>query len=210
MKKPNLINKLKKKKKRKGSQKNEVSFVLFGIENLIETFSIFGTKTDGDAPLLFKLEHILLTNHLSILSTLNFLSSFNIELVTRKEESIKSNIITILGIQQFNELIEKSKTATATTKIITYNSTIYFTKAANQLMVDDFKLITLEYIEINKLLLSNNLKCKHVLVTLNSDNINYLSAYVMGTYRYLNDKQKFYSPSSSQAENIKRSIQRIS
>ncbi|KAN0035788.1 hypothetical protein ACTA71_005079 [Dictyostelium dimigraforme] len=68
----------------------------------------------------------------------SFIKNFNNE---------NSKVITISGIQQFNELIEKSKT---TAKIIADNLTIYFTKAANQLMVDDFKLVTLEYIEINK------------------------------------------------------------
>ncbi|KAN0009419.1 hypothetical protein ACTFIU_006709 [Dictyostelium citrinum] len=95
--------------------------------------------------------------------------------------SYSNKVITISNFQQFNELIEKSATSTS---IITDKSIIYFTKSTNHLTIDNFKSVTLEYIQINQKLLSNNLKCKHVLVTLDSDNINYLSASVEGAYRY--------------------------
>ncbi|KAK5575062.1 hypothetical protein RB653_010317 [Dictyostelium firmibasis] len=85
----------------------------------------------------------------------------------------------ITNIKEFNELIKSST--------ITDKSTIYFTKTINQLTIDNFKSVTLEYIQINQQLLSSNLKCKHVLVTLNSDNINYLSASVMGAFRYFDE-----------------------
>ncbi|KAM9951995.1 hypothetical protein ACTFIT_002682 [Dictyostelium discoideum] len=131
--------------------------------------------------------YVIHTQKPSIYSNLN-----NIETITQINDDNNNNIIiygdnelslfkevsttTISNVQQFNELIKKS--------IITDKSIVYFTKAINQLTIDNFKFVTLEYIQINQILLSNNLKCKNVLITLNSDNINYLSASVIGAARY--------------------------
>ncbi|KAM9958419.1 hypothetical protein ACTFIW_001284 [Dictyostelium discoideum] len=127
--------------------------------------------------------YIIQTQKPSI-SNLNTNSTTNDTVIIYGDEfkfisSDSNKVIKISNIQQFNELIEKS--------IITDESIIYFTKSINQLTVDNFKLVTLEYIQINQKLLSNNLKCKHVLITLNSDNINYLSASLIGASRYFEE-----------------------
>ncbi|KAN0033277.1 hypothetical protein ACTA71_002701 [Dictyostelium dimigraforme] len=96
-----------------------------------------------------------------------------------KDRSINKEVIEISTINQFKKLIETSK--------ITDQSLIYFTKSIDQLDIDNFKLITLEYIQINQQLLSNSLKCKHVLITLNSTCENYLSASILGSKRYFEE-----------------------
>ncbi|KAK5575031.1 hypothetical protein RB653_010286 [Dictyostelium firmibasis] len=90
-----------------------------------------------------------------------------------------NEIIRISSIQEFKKLIESSK--------ITDQTLIYFTKSIDQLEADNFKIVTYEYIQINQQLISNNLKCKHVLISLNSTCENFLSASVLGSKRYFEE-----------------------
>ncbi|KAM9984837.1 hypothetical protein ACTFIY_009272 [Dictyostelium cf. discoideum] len=96
-----------------------------------------------------------------------------------KDQSMNNQVIEISNIDGFKKLINSS--------IITDQTLIYFTKSIDQLDVNNFKLITYEYIQINQQLILNNLKCKHVLVTLNSTCENYLSASVLGSKRFFEE-----------------------
>ncbi|KAM9986077.1 hypothetical protein ACTFIZ_004340 [Dictyostelium cf. discoideum] len=96
-----------------------------------------------------------------------------------KDQSMNNQVIEISNIDDFKKLINSS--------MITDQTLIYFTKSINQLDVNNFKLITYEYIQINQQLILNNLKSKHVLVTLNSNCENYLSASVLGSKRYFEE-----------------------
>ncbi|KAM9951538.1 hypothetical protein ACTFIT_002219 [Dictyostelium discoideum] len=95
--------------------------------------------------------------------------------------TIKFNksVIKISNIDQFNQSILNSQ--------INNETIIYFTKSINQLDVNNFKFVTFEYIQINKLLLKYKLKSKHVLITLNSRDSNYLSASLVGAKRYFEE-----------------------
>ncbi|KAN0026374.1 hypothetical protein ACTFIV_007358 [Dictyostelium citrinum] len=105
-------------------------------------------------------------------------SVFNKSLL--KDQSMNNHqVIEVSSINEFKKLIEES--------MITDQTLVYFTKSIDQLNVDNFKLITYEYIQINQQLILNNLKCKHVLITFNSTCDNYLSASVLGSKRYFEE-----------------------
>ncbi|KAK5578917.1 hypothetical protein RB653_008592 [Dictyostelium firmibasis] len=95
---------------------------------------------------------------------------------------IKSNqkeIRIIENYQQFNELVKS--------KIINNQSIIYFIKTLNQIFIENFKEITLEYIQINQLLLSSVLECKNILVLNQSSGENYLGSSISGAARYFDE-----------------------
>ncbi|KAK5574623.1 hypothetical protein RB653_009876 [Dictyostelium firmibasis] len=99
-----------------------------------------------------------------------------------KNSESKSNILQIESIQEFYQLIKRSN--------ITNNSIIYFIKTIDQLSLDNFKQITLEYIEINQKLLQINSSCKHVLIVSDSRINNYLASSVVGAARYFDEFQQ--------------------
>ncbi|KAN0025360.1 hypothetical protein ACTFIU_003621 [Dictyostelium citrinum] len=96
-----------------------------------------------------------------------------------KEFSNFKGFIQIESIQEFNELLNQS--------IITNNSIIYFIKSIDQLSLDNYKQVTLEYIEINQKLLQINCSCKHVLITSDSRKNNYLASSLIGAARYFDE-----------------------
>ncbi|KAN0018800.1 hypothetical protein ACTFIU_008733 [Dictyostelium citrinum] len=95
------------------------------------------------------------------------------------KSSYNNNIIWLSNIEEIKKQIKSM--------IITDNSIIYFTKGIEELTVDQFKSINFQYIEINKLLLKHELKCKHVLVTRDSDGSNYLASSLIGAARYFDE-----------------------
>ncbi|KAN0026791.1 hypothetical protein ACTFIV_007782 [Dictyostelium citrinum] len=95
-----------------------------------------------------------------------------------KLNSNHNSLIQIETINEFNELI------------ITNESIIYFIKAIDTLLLDNYKQITLEYIEINKRLLKVNSSCKHVLVVNDSRKNNYLASSIVGAARYFDEFQQ--------------------
>ncbi|KAK5574621.1 hypothetical protein RB653_009874 [Dictyostelium firmibasis] len=99
-----------------------------------------------------------------------------------KSFSTYNNLIQIETVQEFNQLVDESN--------ITNNSIIYFIKTIDQLSLDNFKQITLEYIEINQKLLQINSFCKHVLVIYDSRINNYLASSVVGAVRYFDEFQQ--------------------
>ncbi|KAM9999767.1 hypothetical protein ACTFIZ_008248 [Dictyostelium cf. discoideum] len=89
---------------------------------------------------------------------------------------------TISTISKFNELVEKQS--------ITDKSVIYFIKTMEQLTLDNFKSVTFEYIEINRILLKLNSVCKNVLIASDSRKDNYLASSVIGAARYFDEFQQ--------------------
>ncbi|KAN0038912.1 hypothetical protein ACTA71_001104 [Dictyostelium dimigraforme] len=104
-----------------------------------------------------------------------------------KSNQQKLKIHRIETFQQFNDLV--------TLKEINNNSIVYFIKTLNQLLIENFKEITLEYIQINQLLLSMDLKCKHILILNQSTDENYLGSSISGAARYFDEfpQLKLYS-----------------
>ncbi|KAN0024644.1 hypothetical protein ACTFIV_009053 [Dictyostelium citrinum] len=102
-------------------------------------------------------------------------------------KSNKTQIRKIDTFQQFRALVSS--------KEITNQSIIYFIKTLNQLLVENFKEITLEYIQINQILFSSGLACKHILVLNQSTDENYLGSSVSGAARYFDEfpQLKLYS-----------------
>ncbi|KAM9968915.1 hypothetical protein ACTFIW_000318 [Dictyostelium discoideum] len=98
------------------------------------------------------------------------------------DSNSKSGLIQIETIQEFNELIS--------TSTITNDSIIYFIKTLDNLQLDNYKQITLEYIEINQKLLQINSLCKHVLIVRDSRKSNYLASSVVGAARYFDEFQQ--------------------
>ncbi|KAM9972762.1 hypothetical protein ACTFIR_012131 [Dictyostelium discoideum] len=96
-----------------------------------------------------------------------------------KLDSNSNSLIQIETIQEFNELISKSTN--------TDDSIIYFIKTLETLSLDNYKEITLEYIEINQKLLQINSSCKHVLIVSDSRKTNYLASSVIGAARYFDE-----------------------
>ncbi|KAM9971204.1 hypothetical protein ACTFIW_011180 [Dictyostelium discoideum] len=92
------------------------------------------------------------------------------------------SLIQIETIQEFNQLLSKST--------ITNDSIIYFIKTLDSLSLDNFKQITLEYIEINRKLLQTNSLCKHVLIVSDSRKTNYLASSIVGAARYFDEFQQ--------------------
>ncbi|KAM9996940.1 hypothetical protein ACTFIZ_001878 [Dictyostelium cf. discoideum] len=99
-----------------------------------------------------------------------------------KLNSNSKSLIQIETIQEFNELLNQST--------ITNDSIIYFIKTLDTLSLDNFKQITLEYIEINRKLLQINCLCKHVLIVSDSRKSNYLASSVIGAARYFDEFQQ--------------------
>ncbi|EAL71629.1 hypothetical protein DDB_G0271530 [Dictyostelium discoideum AX4] len=96
--------------------------------------------------------------------------------------SNSKSLIQIETIQEFNQLLSQST--------ITNDSIIYFIKTLETLSLDNFKQITLEYIEINRKLLQINSLCKHVLIVSDSRKTNYLASSVVGAARYFDEFQQ--------------------
>ncbi|EGC34314.1 hypothetical protein DICPUDRAFT_153476 [Dictyostelium purpureum] len=102
-------------------------------------------------------------------------------------ESFKSNqqlFSKIIQMDNFNELnnwIIKSIDSIRQSKTL-----IIFMKAIDPLDINNFKEITLEYIQINQMLLQLEIEnfFKHVLILLNSTTNNYLSSSINGSARY--------------------------
>ncbi|EGC33413.1 hypothetical protein DICPUDRAFT_98568 [Dictyostelium purpureum] len=85
-------------------------------------------------------------------------------------------------IEQFNNI----------SKDINQNTIIYFTKTINQLNINNFKQITLEYIQIVQYLIKNKLtSTKLVLLSKNcyyKESSNYLASSVTGSFRFFIDQ----------------------
>ncbi|KAK5581919.1 hypothetical protein RB653_003499 [Dictyostelium firmibasis] len=118
----------------------------------------------------------------SDLSTTETITNKNSNDFTKQIKLLNNNnqinkIKEISSIEQFKQL----------EKTLTNNSIILFTKTMNQLNLNNFKDVTLEFIEINKSLLKNKLNCKNILVSVNSHSNNYLSSSVIGVIKYLYD-----------------------
>ncbi|EGC38406.1 hypothetical protein DICPUDRAFT_76035 [Dictyostelium purpureum] len=94
----------------------------------------------------------------------------------------KQNQIVTNTIEQFNNI----------SKDINQNTIIYFTKTINQLNINNFKQITLEYIQIVQYLLKNKLtSTKLVLLSKNcyyKESSNYLASSVTGSFRFFLDQ----------------------
>ncbi|EDR41032.1 hypothetical protein DDB_G0295667 [Dictyostelium discoideum AX4] len=99
-----------------------------------------------------------------------------------KLDSNSKSLIQIETIQEFNQLLSQST--------ITNDSIIYFIKTLETLSLDNYKQITLEYIEINQRLLQINSLCKHVLIVSDSRKTNYLASSVVGAARYFDEFQQ--------------------
>ncbi|KAM9959508.1 hypothetical protein ACTFIR_000585 [Dictyostelium discoideum] len=97
------------------------------------------------------------------------------KLISNNHINCKQTIIS--NINEFNQLLPS----------ITNDSIIYFIKSMKQLEMNNFKQITMEYIEINQQLLKHSLTCKHVLITIDSQIKNYLSSSIIGAARYFNE-----------------------
>ncbi|KAM9958180.1 hypothetical protein ACTFIW_001040 [Dictyostelium discoideum] len=97
------------------------------------------------------------------------------KLISNNHTNRKQTIIS--NINEFNQLLPS----------ITNDSIIYFIKSMEQLEMNNFKQITMEYIEINQQLLKHSLTCKHVLITIDSQIKNYLSSSIIGAARYFNE-----------------------
>ncbi|EGC33471.1 hypothetical protein DICPUDRAFT_36677 [Dictyostelium purpureum] len=108
-----------------------------------------------------------------------FSNSGNFFINTIKSLYKLNNIKIISNMDQFKNFINLS--------IINNNTTIYFIKTVDEININNFKEITLEYIEINQHLLKFKLNTKHILVTLDSDSLNYLSSSVVGAARYFDE-----------------------
>ncbi|KAN0039761.1 hypothetical protein ACTA71_006997 [Dictyostelium dimigraforme] len=109
--------------------------------------------------------------------------SNNSNFIENIKQGTNSNCITqIETIQEFNELVNQS--------IISNDSIIYFIKSIDLLSLDNYKQVTLEYIEINKKLLQINSSCKHVLVVCDSRKNNYLASSIVGAARYFDEFQQ--------------------
>ncbi|KAN0033471.1 hypothetical protein ACTA71_007158 [Dictyostelium dimigraforme] len=104
---------------------------------------------------------------------LNFIKSIQLEY------SNSIDIIQISKIKEFYEMVDKS--------IISNKSIIYFIKSMNEINLDEFKSITLEYIQINQKLLEINCNCKNVLITCESSSNNYLASSIVGCARYFDE-----------------------
>ncbi|KAN0051002.1 hypothetical protein ACTA71_006747 [Dictyostelium dimigraforme] len=72
-------------------------------------------------------------------------------------------------------------------QLITDQSIIYYIKTMDQLSIDNYKEMTLEYIQINQILMKLNSKCKHVLLANEIKGENYLSSSVIGAARYFDE-----------------------
>ncbi|EGC39468.1 hypothetical protein DICPUDRAFT_147748 [Dictyostelium purpureum] len=108
---------------------------------------------------------------------------------TINNTNIKTKIYQVSNIQDFNNLI-KSPSG------VNNQSIIYFTKSLDLLNSENFKPITLEYIQINQTLLEYKLNgCKHILLSSDSTGINYLASSIIGSFRYFCDfpQLKLYS-----------------
>ncbi|KAM9980325.1 hypothetical protein ACTFIZ_006582 [Dictyostelium cf. discoideum] len=97
------------------------------------------------------------------------------KLISNNYTNSKQTIIS--NINEFNQVLPS----------ITNDSIIYFIKSMEQLEINNFKQITMEYIEINQQLLKHSLTCKHVLITIDSHIKNYLSSSIIGATRYFNE-----------------------
>ncbi|EGC37083.1 hypothetical protein DICPUDRAFT_54214 [Dictyostelium purpureum] len=71
-------------------------------------------------------------------------------------------------------------------------SKVYFIKTIEELNLENFKTVTLEYIKINQHMIKNNLTTKIILVTIKSfeESNNYLNSSVNGTFRYFCEDQE--------------------
>ncbi|EGC40610.1 hypothetical protein DICPUDRAFT_146538 [Dictyostelium purpureum] len=106
---------------------------------------------------------------------------------TQIHQSFKSNqllISKIIQIDNFNELnnwVFKSIDSIRQSKTL-----IIFMKAIDPLDINNFKETTLEFIQINQMLLQHEIEnfFKHVLILLNSTTNNYLSSSLNGSARY--------------------------
>ncbi|EGC38497.1 hypothetical protein DICPUDRAFT_148809 [Dictyostelium purpureum] len=94
----------------------------------------------------------------------------------------QQNQVVINTIEQFNNI----------SKDINQDTIIYFTKTINQLNINNFKQITLEYIKIVQYLLKNKLtSTKLVLLSKNcyyKESSNYLASSVTGSFRFFLDQ----------------------
>ncbi|KAN0036118.1 hypothetical protein ACTA71_005419 [Dictyostelium dimigraforme] len=95
-------------------------------------------------------------------------SNYSLDLYPHDMEIIKE----VSSIKEFNEIH------------ITDNSMIYFIKGIEELTIENFKQVSLEYIQINQRLLKLKSKCKHVLITLESTTSNYLASSLNGSFTY--------------------------
>ncbi|EGC33734.1 hypothetical protein DICPUDRAFT_48793 [Dictyostelium purpureum] len=102
----------------------------------------------------------------------------------KSNQLLSSKIKQMDSVDEFNSWIQKSIGSIKQGK-----SLIIFMKTIDQIEIDNFKEITLEFIQINQILLQHEISnCfQHVLITLNSTLNNYLASSVIGTARYLAD-----------------------
>ncbi|KAM9968926.1 hypothetical protein ACTFIW_000329 [Dictyostelium discoideum] len=98
-------------------------------------------------------------------------NNIDFKLIYKNNENYKS----IYQISKINEINEK---------LITDKSIIFFIKTIDKLLIENFKEITFEYIQINQMILKLNSKCKHVLLAKDIKGENYLSSSVIGVSRY--------------------------
>ncbi|KAK5584623.1 hypothetical protein RB653_006237 [Dictyostelium firmibasis] len=104
-------------------------------------------------------------------------SKSSIEFMKLISNNHSGNQIIISNINEFKQELS----------LITNDSIIYSIKSIEKLELTNFKQITMDYIEINQQLLKNNLQCKHVLVSTDSQTKNFLSSSVIGAARYFDE-----------------------
>ncbi|KAK5579686.1 hypothetical protein RB653_009371 [Dictyostelium firmibasis] len=138
------------------------------------------TKEIRDVSICF-LSHAQKPSLNSILSSIQIKSNVDENIIVYGDNNTllgdNNGYKTISNIQIFSDLVKSS--------VINNQTIIYFTKSVNQLNLDNFKSITLEYIQINQILLDNKLNgCKHILLSLDSSSSNYLESSVIGSFKY--------------------------
>ncbi|KAM9973082.1 hypothetical protein ACTFIR_012456 [Dictyostelium discoideum] len=96
-------------------------------------------------------------------------------------------VVRITSIEEFEKHVE--------TNPLTDNSLILFFSSVNDLNEINFNQVTFEYIKINQYLLKTKCKCKHILISKNSQTSaddentcsNYLGTSVIGAFKYFSE-----------------------
>ncbi|EGC38514.1 hypothetical protein DICPUDRAFT_148800 [Dictyostelium purpureum] len=129
----------------------------------------------------------------------SFINTTNNDIIVYSDINNNNNqsfINNLIKDQQKQVVINTMEQFNNISKDINQDTIIYFTKTINQLNINNFKQITLEYIQIVQYLLKNKLtSTKLVLITGNchsSQSSNYLASSVTGSFKYFLDQFEPY------------------
>ncbi|KAK5581871.1 hypothetical protein RB653_003451 [Dictyostelium firmibasis] len=101
------------------------------------------------------------------------------DIVREEISKYVTNVKRIYSFEEFENHVELNQ--------LTENSLILFIESINQLSIDNFNQVSLNYIKINQYLLRNEIGgCKHILLSknINFESSNYLASPLAGSFRY--------------------------